>query len=409
MTVEAALDKYEKDITPTKKAFTQRAEAGRVKQLKKFFGKYSLAAVTQDLVFKRGWIHLGHRSSSGSKKSRLNGGEQMKILTFCVLAIFLFSARLSFAMDAIAQAAEISNKVNSELEARQFAALNRIEREYRTHQSRLVDGRWKLTFFYRNIGPTGEGAGDAEWKNDLHLADEWIHATPTQPAPYLAKAKMLINYAWEARGGGYADTVSPEGWKLFYQRVAKAEQVLQSAPHVIQKDPYWFVEMEAIALAQGWPEEQFTRLYKAAVSMAPTYEWLYFGAAQYYDPHWYGNSAQLRRFVQAAVQNTKKYEGMTMYARIYWDEINALGDNTFAPGNANWSDMKQGFEDMMAQYPGSRWNLNAFAYYACLARDWPTTRELMKQLRGQPDLRIWDSKERFDGCKTVAQSFVGVK
>ncbi len=50
MTVEAALDKYEKDITPTKKAFTQRAEAGRVKQLKKFFGKYSLAAVTPDLV-----------------------------------------------------------------------------------------------------------------------------------------------------------------------------------------------------------------------------------------------------------------------------------------------------------------------------------------------------------------------
>ena len=50
MTVQEALDRYEKDITSTKKTFTQRAEEGRVKQLKKFFGKYSLAAVTPDLV-----------------------------------------------------------------------------------------------------------------------------------------------------------------------------------------------------------------------------------------------------------------------------------------------------------------------------------------------------------------------
>lgn len=50
LTVEDALDRYEKEVTSTKKVLTQRAELGRAKQLKSFFGKYSLAAVTPDLV-----------------------------------------------------------------------------------------------------------------------------------------------------------------------------------------------------------------------------------------------------------------------------------------------------------------------------------------------------------------------
>ena len=50
LTVETALARYDKEITPSKKPFTQRGEKGKAKHLKAFFGKYSLAAVTPDLV-----------------------------------------------------------------------------------------------------------------------------------------------------------------------------------------------------------------------------------------------------------------------------------------------------------------------------------------------------------------------
>lgn len=45
-----ALDRYLKEVTPTKKASTQKAEAAKAKQLKEFFGKYSLAAINAELV-----------------------------------------------------------------------------------------------------------------------------------------------------------------------------------------------------------------------------------------------------------------------------------------------------------------------------------------------------------------------
>ncbi|KVE91110.1 tyrosine-type recombinase/integrase [Burkholderia vietnamiensis] len=48
--VADALDRYEREIVPAKKASTQRREGARIRELKAHFGKYSLAAVTPDLV-----------------------------------------------------------------------------------------------------------------------------------------------------------------------------------------------------------------------------------------------------------------------------------------------------------------------------------------------------------------------
>lgn len=50
MTVEAALDRYLAEVTPTKKATTQRSEGVTAKHLTSILGKYSMAAVTGELA-----------------------------------------------------------------------------------------------------------------------------------------------------------------------------------------------------------------------------------------------------------------------------------------------------------------------------------------------------------------------
>jgi integrase len=50
LTVAAALDRYLNEVTPTKKATTQKAELNKSNRLRDAFGGYSLAAVTPDLV-----------------------------------------------------------------------------------------------------------------------------------------------------------------------------------------------------------------------------------------------------------------------------------------------------------------------------------------------------------------------
>jgi len=52
MSVADALERYKREVVPTKKASTQLREAARLKLLSDYFGKYSLAAVTPELVAK---------------------------------------------------------------------------------------------------------------------------------------------------------------------------------------------------------------------------------------------------------------------------------------------------------------------------------------------------------------------
>ena len=50
MTFSAALDRYLSEVTPTKRPKTQQAERTRATPLKAFFGKYSLATISAELV-----------------------------------------------------------------------------------------------------------------------------------------------------------------------------------------------------------------------------------------------------------------------------------------------------------------------------------------------------------------------
>ncbi len=50
MMIDAALDRYLDDVTPTKRPSTQSAEKMRAKQLKKSLGDYSLSSLSPDIV-----------------------------------------------------------------------------------------------------------------------------------------------------------------------------------------------------------------------------------------------------------------------------------------------------------------------------------------------------------------------
>ena len=52
LTVSEALDRYQREVSPTKKTSTRDREKARFDTLRAFFGAYSLAAVTPDLVAK---------------------------------------------------------------------------------------------------------------------------------------------------------------------------------------------------------------------------------------------------------------------------------------------------------------------------------------------------------------------
>lgn len=74
----------------------------------------------------------------------------------------------------------------------------------------------------------------------------------------------------------------------------------------------------------------------------------------------------------------------------------------FQPGNVEWSKMKAGFEFINDKYPNSAWNQNAYAHFACLARDKKATAEALRKVSDKINLGAWWSKQEFEYCNDWA-------
>ena len=301
----------------------------------------------------------------------------------------------------------IQASVQASFAARQFVAINDLAGRMRQQRSRLADGRWELPLVTGAVTWDLPAHDDAAWQARLVQIDDWIASTPRDSTPYLAKATVLVAYAWDARGGGWASTVDEAGWRLFKERLAAAQQVLESSSAISRASPVWYETMQRVALGLSWPEPAYVKLFDEAVQREPTYYIFYFNAAQYFLPRWQGRPGDLARFVDGAVNRTQGKEGQTLYARIYWSLLWAFQGETFAPDRAKWPRMRQGFEDILRSYPDN-WNENAFAFYACMAEDWPTYLRATR-LMTHPEPRMWMSGLDINSCSQRASKSATVR
>jgi hypothetical protein len=75
-----------------------------------------------------------------------------------------------------------------------------------------------------------------------------------------------------------------------------------------------------------------------------------------------------------------------------------LDFDVFHDSPATWPNMKAGFEGLMKRYPRSNWNLNAFAYFACLADDAPTYGILRARIGSNVISTAWASNHSAEVC-----------
>ena len=121
-------------------------------------------------------------------------------------------------------------------------------------------------------------------------------------------------------------------------------------------------------------------------------------------PKWGGSPAQVNRVVGEVARLTRVLHGDIFYARMYawaadWDFQHRL----FADSAVSWPRMKAGFQQQLQRYPAPV-NVNSYTYFACLARDRETLRELLERIGARPDLGAWGSNgaRTYETCKRWA-------
>lgn len=142
------------------------------------------------------------------------------------------------------------------------------------------------------VGIASTKSGLMEWIDDA------VRSDPEPTLPLLVKGLAAIGWAWDARGSGYASSVTEEGWKLFRQRLVLAENCLDE---VLDRDPRNVEALDgmitlASARSKGLPEIQ--RRFDAVIAIDPANESAHSRMLQAVCRKWQGSSELMFQFAR---------------------------------------------------------------------------------------------------------------
>jgi hypothetical protein len=239
------------------------------------------------------------------------------------------------------------------------------------------------------------------WIEFLNRIQQLRAKHPKSISLALLESQYWKMYAWDARGNGLSSTVTEDGYRLFNERMQKAETVLLEIKPYASSLPVWHTQMLAAQHILDRSPEEINGTFIEGASKNKRYYPLYFTMLNFNLPKWGGTWEGVDYLVNWSIKNTQDTEGNSMYARMYWSVYGGLleGTKLFEDTYATWSKMKIGFEDLMQRYPKSNWNLNNFAKFACLAGDKETFLTLRKQIGDNIHNAAWRNDATLDLCE----------
>jgi hypothetical protein len=284
-----------------------------------------------------------------------------------------------------------------------YEQLEKEAQQARTTKARFPGGVWKLFVFYEALDAAGRNktATDDDWMYYQQLAQEWMKQRPDSITAQVALAEAYLNFGWHARGGGYADTVTDDGWKRFHSQVELARSVLNNAAKLKEKCPYWYEAMQHVATAQGWPKSQARELFEQAVAFEPSYYHYYREYTSFLLPKWCGKDGEAEAFAAETAMNVHGREGLFLYFEIASVMACPCGGENASEHlqRLSWPRIKQGYETLEQLYGTSRLKRNRYASMAVAANDFQTAQQMFSEIGEDWEPGVWWNKANFEKTK----------
>ena len=298
--------------------------------------------------------------------------------------------------DELLQERQWVRTIRSNLINEKFDDLDRMADQYRREKSRLPGGDWRLAIFYSVL--------DAPYQTDRdtldHLAhlEHWMRSRPDSITARVALATSLHRWAWVARGNGLANTVTPEGWRLFNERIKESQTVLEGSANLKAMCPQWYVEMMVVALAQGWDVARMQEIFERGVRFESDYFYLYNHYANYLLPKWEGQPGDSAAFAKSSADRVGGDAGDMLYFQIATVLIKR-GNGAFPVKQMDWDRIQRGYRALSAQYGTSRRTMNQLAFMAYRFGDTTVANQQFAMIGDRWAPGVWRDRQFFDRAR----------
>lgn len=306
--------------------------------------------------------------------------------------IFAACAALMLACAGAASAADkpsddsaaIDASVGRATRSLDFGALDSQAEALLSSRARMPDGRWKLVFLLASFADASdvECRSDAACRKLEEAAAAYARAHPKSRHAGLFQALVIEQVAWKARGTGYADSVSPQGWELFRARMAEARRVLDSGRGAMASNPAWYENRIRVARESGEPQPQSDALLERGIAVEPAYVQLYITAMYALMPQWGGSEHAVLRFINDYGRRPPVAEAEGLYARLIWN-ASCCTPGLEADPALDWEAARRGIDAVLRDYPAQR-NVQRLFFMACSHPDKAEAVKLLPLIEGPP-------------------------
>jgi hypothetical protein len=214
-------------------------------------------------------------------------------------------------------------------------------------------------------------SGDGKAGSDK-IFDLLTTARPGSALPLLLKGEFYIKYAWDARGSGWANTVTPDGWQKMAERLSVAEEALNEAWKKNPDDSAAPIAMLQVELGQGKGRPIMETWYQRAMKADPNSYDACSKKMYYLEPKWHGSEEAMLAFGRELVA-AGNWEARLPFQLVdaHW-ALAAYGEKReeHYKDPAVWKDLQSVYEPYLKRHPDSAWDRSFYAKYACYSGRW---------------------------------------
>lgn len=217
---------------------------------------------------------------------------------------------------------------------------------------------------------------------------------------WFIRGDFEVDFAWASRGGGFANTVTKDGWKGFAEHLALAEKYLLKSwdMHPMEKTAVRLITLE---IGQGKGRARMEKFFNWAMTLNPNSTEACNKKLYYLYPKWYGSPEELMQFGWECITSTN-WGGEVPLTIIYaHDELaaeyypNREERDAYWKLPAVWPGIDAAFTKFFKSSPNATgWHHNYF-WYAVKCQQWKTAnRELA--LLGPVNYSYFGGKDEFE-------------
>jgi hypothetical protein len=302
------------------------------------------------------------------------------------------------------ESASFGDGIRAALSGKRYADLETLAAELRAPDRRFRGGTAEVTRFYDIVtevktlpsdNPCDCGVLDpASFEAKRGQLEAWHAAVPEQPTSAIALAKLWLQAAWAARGGGYASEVKEEQWAKMAENVAHAREYLKTIDP--DQDPVAYSVMIDLAKATS-NRQKMDALYRAAIEVYPSYYDYYAQRAEMLQAKWFGRPGELAGYLDSLAAPERGVDGQVGYAFAAYRLLNGYKQ----PGSAE-SDVLR-FRTIVTAYQARerRFGLRphdwkALFYFSLRGSMTMSAIQAFQRMGTDWDGAIWQKREYFD-------------